>query len=111
MDMFVAPTRPFILKGAFDGFPTGAAVEAGLQSVALLLTDPLGFNTIFRDGEDAVIIQPERDDIVARILQLASDPQRLAAIGESGRTALTASHSYDAQIAPRLAVLRSLSED
>jgi glycosyltransferase involved in cell wall biosynthesis len=111
MDMFVSPTRPFILKGAFDGFPTGAAVEAGLQSVALLLTDPLGFNAIFRDGEDAVIIQPERDDIVARILQLASDPQRLAAIGESGRIALTASHSYDAQIAPRLAVLRSLSED
>lgn len=111
MDMFVSPTRPFILEGAFDGFPTGAAIEAGLQSVALLLTDPLGFNWIFRDGEDAIIVQPERDDIVARILQLASDPARLAAIGENGRVALTASHSHDAQIAPRLALLRALPGD
>jgi glycosyltransferase involved in cell wall biosynthesis len=110
MDMFVSPTRPFILKGAFDGFPTGAAIEAGLQSVALLLTDPLGFNDFLRDGEDAVIVQAERDDIVARILQLASDPNRLAAIGENGRVALTASHGYDAQIAPRLAMLRSLPD-
>ncbi len=112
MDMFVSPTRAFALsKGAFDGFPTGAAIEAGLQSVALLLTDPLGFNTMLRDGEDAIIVQPDRDNIVARILQLASNPDRLAAIGESGRIALTAAYSYDVQIAPRLAVLRSLPDD
>ena len=112
MDMFLSPTRAFTLsKGAFDGFPTGAAVEAGLQGVALLLTDPLGFNSIFRDGEDAIIIRPDRDDIVAHILQLARNPDRLAAVGENGRIALTASHGYDAQIAPRLALLRSLPED
>ena len=112
MDMFVSPTRAFTLtKGGFDGFPTGAAVEAGLQSVALLLTDPLGFNSMLRDGEDAIIVQPDRDNIVAHILQLASNPERLAAIGENGRIALTASHGYDAQIAPRLAVLQSLVEE
>ncbi|HEY1796707.1 MAG TPA: glycosyltransferase family 4 protein [Stellaceae bacterium] len=112
MDMFVSPTRAFTLsKGAFDGFPTGAAIEAGLQCVALLLTDPLGFNTMLRDGEDAIIVQPDRDNIVARILQLASHPDRLAAIGENGRVALTASHGYAAQIAPRLAVLRSLPDE
>lgn len=111
MDMFLSPTRAFDLaKGAFDGFPTGAAIEAGLQSVALLLTDPLGFNSFLRDGEDAIIVQPDRDDIVAHILRLACDPARLAAIGESGRIALTASHGADAQIAPRLAVLRSLAD-
>lgn len=111
MDMFVSPTRAFTLsKGSFDGFPTGAAIEAGLQSVALLLTDPLGFNSFLRDGEDAVIVQPDRDDIVAHILRLASDPARLTAIGENGRAALTAAYGYDAQIAPRLAVLRSLTD-
>jgi glycosyltransferase involved in cell wall biosynthesis len=112
MDMIIAPTRPFILdKGAFDGFPTTACLEAGLQCVAVLLTDPLNCNAIFRDGEDAIIIQPDRDDIVARVLQLARDPDRLAAIGESGRGALIAAYNRDVQIEPRLAVLRSLPDD
>jgi glycosyltransferase involved in cell wall biosynthesis len=111
MDLIVAPTRPFILRGGFDGFPTASCVEAGLQSVALALTDPLGLNSIFRDGEDAIIIRPERDDIVARVLQLARDPARLAEIGESGRIALTAAFNRDVQIEPRLAMLRGLPDD
>jgi glycosyltransferase involved in cell wall biosynthesis len=112
MDLVVSPNRPFILnKGGFDGFPTTACIEAGLQSVALLLTDPLGCNAIFRDGEDAIIIRPERDDIVAHILQMARDPERVAAIGESGRIALTAAYNRDVQIAPRLAVLRELLDE
>jgi glycosyltransferase involved in cell wall biosynthesis len=110
MDVFVSPNRPFILKGGFDGFPTGAAIEAGLQGVALLLTDPLGFNSIFHDGEDAIIIRPERDHIVARILQVMQDPARLAEIGERGRIALTAAFCREAQIEPRIAMLRTLAE-
>ena len=110
MDMVVAPTRPFIIQGGFDGFPTASCVEAGLQSVALLLSDPLNFNSFLSDGDDAIIVKPERDDIVAHILRLAQDPARLAAIGESGRIALTAAFHRDVQIEPRLAMLRELPD-
>jgi glycosyltransferase involved in cell wall biosynthesis len=110
MDMVVAPTRPFIIKGGFDGFPTASCIEAGLQGVALLLTDPLDLNWFLSDGEDAIIVKPERDDIVAHILRLAQDPARLAAIGESGRIALTAAFSREAQVEPRLAMLRALPD-
>ncbi len=110
MDMIVAPTRPFIIKGGFDGFPTASCVEAGLQGVALLLSDPLNLNFFLSDGDDAIIVKPERDDIVAHILRLAQDPARLAAIGESGRIALTAAFSRDVQIEPRLAMLRKLPD-
>jgi glycosyltransferase involved in cell wall biosynthesis len=110
MDMVVAPTRPFVIKGGFDGFPTASCVEAGLQSVALLLTDPLNLNWFLRDGEDAIIIKPDRDDIVARVLQLLGDPGRLAAIGESGRVALTGAFGWDVQMPPRLDLLRHLPD-
>lgn len=109
MDMVVAPTRPFIITGGFDGFPTASCVEAGLQGVALLLSDPLNLNWFLRDGEDAIIVKPERDDIVAHILRLAQDPAQLAAIGESGRITLTAAFNRDVQIEPRIAMLRELT--
>lgn len=110
IDLIVAPTRPFVMRGGFDGFPTASCVEAGLQSVALALTDELGLNTIFRDGEDAVILRPDRDDIAGRILRLAQDPTRLATIGEAGRIALIGAFGRDVQIAPRLELLRGLPE-
>ncbi len=110
MDMVVAPTRPYIIQGGFDGFPTASCVEAGLQSVALLLSDPLNLNWFLRDGEDAIIVKPDRDDIVARVLQLLGDPGRLAAIGESGRVALTAAFGWDVQMPPRLELLRHLPD-
>lgn len=110
MDLVVAPTRPFILPGGFDGFPTASCVEAGLQSVAIACTDPLGFNAMFRDGEDIVLVKPDRDDIVGHVLRLARDPARLAAIGEHGRTALIAGFHSDVQMPPRLELLRRLPE-
>ena len=110
MDLIVAPTRPFVMPGAFDGFPTASCVEAGLQSVAIACTDPLGFNAMFRDGEDIVLVRPDRDDIVGHVLRLAQDPARLASIGENGRVALISGFGWDVQMAPRLELLRHLPD-
>ena len=86
--MVVAPTRPFVLTGGFDGLPDRLLRRRpGCRSVALLLTDPLNLNFVFRDGEDAIIIRAERDDIVARILQLRPRP------GPAGRRSAEAGGS------------------
>ncbi|MBI4770096.1 MAG: glycosyltransferase family 4 protein, partial [Chloroflexi bacterium] len=55
MDLILSPNAPFLLApGAFDGFPTGGCVEAGLCGVAVFCTDPLGLNVAFKDGEELV---------------------------------------------------------
>jgi glycosyltransferase involved in cell wall biosynthesis len=108
MDLTLAPTRPFVLSGMFDGFPTGGCVEAGLQAVAVMCTDELRLNTVFRDGDDIVIVRPDRDDIVARIMELAREPARLAKIGENGRTKMAGAFGHAAQLSPRIEILRSI---
>jgi len=108
MDLTLAPTRPFIVQGMFDGFPTGGCVEAGLQSVAVMCTDELRLNTIFQDGDDIVIVRPDRDDIVARIVELVRDPARLARIGENGRVSMISGYGHAAQLLPRIEMLRSI---
>jgi len=42
MDMILSPNGSFILHpGAFDGFPTGCCIEAGMCGVAVMATDDL----------------------------------------------------------------------
>jgi glycosyltransferase involved in cell wall biosynthesis len=109
MDLILGPTRPFVLApGLFDGFPTGACVEAGLQSVAVLCSDELKQNTMFRDGEEIIIVRPDKANILAHLQSLVGDPQRLASIGEKGRARMLEVFGRDAQIEPRLRLLRSL---
>ena len=108
MDLTLAPTRPFILPGMFDGFPTGGCVEAGLQAVAVMCSDELRLNTIFRDGNDIVIVRPDRDDIIAHIMELMRDPARLAEIGENGRATMLGAFGHAVQLLPRIEILRSI---
>ena len=109
MDLILSRTRPFVLgHGKFDGFPTGACVEAGLQAVAILCSDALRLNPGFRRGEEIVIVRPQVDDIVAHVRELERNPERLAAIGDKGRMALADFFGRKAQIAPRIEVLKAL---
>lgn len=109
MDAIVSPTRPFVLgPGRFDGFPTGCSVEAGLQEVAVLCTDPLRLNSEYRDGIDLVLVEPEVENIVATILSLAREPGRLAALGTAARRRMLEVYSHARQMQPRLDLLRSL---
>jgi glycosyltransferase involved in cell wall biosynthesis len=109
MDLILSPNRPFVLgHGKFDGFPTGSCVEAGLQAVAVVCSDELRLNPGFRRGEEIVIVRPQVGDIVAHVRELERNPECLAAIGERGRAALADFFGREAQITPRIEVLKAL---
>ena len=108
-DLILSPNRPDILaNGAFDGFPTGSCVEAGLQEAAILCTDLLRLNREFTDGEDMVLIEPDVGDILQKLMPLISQPAILAQIGKAGRDRLVQFFGRERQLAPRLVVLRDL---
>lgn len=112
MDLVLAPTRPSVrAAGAFDGFPTAACVEAGLQEVTVVCSDELKLNRAFVDGTDIVIIRPALTNIVDRLMQLIGDPERIAAIGESGRKRMTEVFNREVQIKPRVDMLRLLANE
>jgi glycosyltransferase involved in cell wall biosynthesis len=109
LDLILSPNRPGILAdGAFDGFPTGSCVAAGLQEAAILCTDVLKMNTDYRDGVDLVLVEPSVDDIVRRLLPVIQERGALAQIGRSGRLRLTEIFGRETQLLPRFAVLRAL---
>lgn len=84
MDAIVSVNRPFVLApGAFDGFPTGACLEAGFRGVANLINDPLGLNDAFIDGEDILVLEDDIARDAAKIAPLLADPARLAALGRA----------------------------
>ena len=71
-DIIISPNIPFVLtKGSFDGFPTGSVIEAGYQGVAMLVTDELNMNNnMFINNQELIIIRPNIEDIVNKILYL-----------------------------------------
>jgi glycosyltransferase involved in cell wall biosynthesis len=109
LDLILSPNRPGILaKGAFDGFPTGSCVAAGLQEAAMFCTDVLKVNTDYRDGVDLVLVEPSVNDIVRRLLPIIQERGALAQIGRNGRLRLTEIFGRDTQLPPRFAVLRAM---
>jgi glycosyltransferase involved in cell wall biosynthesis len=111
MDIILSPNIPFVLyAGAFDGFPTGACVEAALCGTALFVTDELGMNDgYFKDGEEIVIISREPEQIADAIGRYISEPERLSSIGQSGQRVVRQLFSLDVQMSPRLRVLSDVS--
>lgn len=106
VDAIVSPNAPGILApGAFDGFPTGAVVEAMLSGVPAFVTDPLRLNSWFRPEREIVLIERDPTTIAEALGGLLADPVRLRAIGERGRARATALFNLDAQMAPRFAAL------
>jgi glycosyltransferase involved in cell wall biosynthesis len=106
MDMILSPNKPFVLsEGAFDGFPTGSCVEAGMSGVPLFCTDPLQLNTSLRDGEEIVIIPEDADGIVELIEPYYQDPSRLEEMGKKGQAALRREYDTTVQMAPRLRLI------
>ena len=109
LDLILSPNRPGILAdGAFDGFPTGSCVAAGLQEAAIFCTDLLKMNTDYRDGVDLVLVEPSVNDIVRRLLPVIRERGALAQIGRNGRIRLTEIFGRKAQLPPRFAVLRAV---
>lgn len=109
MDVIVSPSRPFHQGGRFDGFPLGAAVEAGLRGAVVMATDAMGEGGPF--GEDEMIVtRPDRDEIAQRLSELASSPDLLLRTATAGQSAFRRVYGRDAQLAPRFRLLEALMQ-
>lgn len=108
IDAIVSPNRPSVLApGAFDGFPTGAVVDAMLAGVAAYVTDPLGCNAWFEAEREIVVIDPEPSSVAATLSRAFAAPDRVAAIGQDGRLRAAELFDLESQMAFRLEALRS----
>lgn len=108
-DFAVFPTRSNQLgSGTFDGFPTGAAVEAGLAGCVVLTTNPLMQECPLTPDKDYFIIEASTDSIVARLLTLKSDRESLNKLKEQSARAFTQVFALETQMKPRLNVVNEL---
>lgn len=111
MDLIISPNAAFrLLPGAFDGFPTGSCVEAGLCGVALMCTDELGQNIYLRDGEDIIFITSDVQEIAAKISYFYTHPAELQAIAKAGQLHLRSLFSPQAQMQPRIDLLHQFTD-
>lgn len=106
MDIILSPNVPFVLApGAFDGFPTGCCIEAGLCGVAVFCSDPLDLNPCFVDGEDIAIIPLDAQSVADRILEYYHAPQRLYGLAERCQASFLKVFDIEQQMQPRLDLL------
>jgi glycosyltransferase involved in cell wall biosynthesis len=106
--VIVSPTKTDTLAvGAFDGFPTGATVEAALAGVAVIASDGRQQNRLFRDGRDIVIVPPDADAIVERLTAVLRRPGELRRIAQAGLATARDGYSVDRQLWARREILQS----
>ena len=109
MDAILSPNASFVLRpGAFDGFPTGCCIEAGLCGVAVFCSDDLQQNVAFKDGEEIVIVARDAAEISRQISAYYQNPARLCELCEQGQKAFARVFDVEAQMAPRFRILREL---
>jgi glycosyltransferase involved in cell wall biosynthesis len=85
MDMIISINRPFDLTpGSFDGFPTGACIEAGFRGVLNCINDPLNLNPCLIDSQDIVLLNLDHQSSAARLRDLIKNPPELYRIAERG---------------------------
>jgi len=78
MDAIISVNRPFALApGAFDGFPTGACIEAGFHGVLNCINDPLALNPVLVPGEDFLLLDFDQAQSVTRLRRLLDCPDEL----------------------------------
>jgi len=106
MDLILSPNVPFVLRpGAFDGFPTGACMEAAFCGVPVFCTDILKQNIVFKDGEEIVIVPRDVDDICASINHYYKNYEELIQLGRRGQQAFERELEIDLQLARRFRIL------
>lgn len=106
MDIILSPNAAFTLRpGAFDGFPTGACVEAGLCGVAVFCTDPLQQNLMFSDRRDIILITRSADEICNNIGAYHNDPAELWRLRLDGQRTFKRIFDLKAQMEPRIKLL------
>ena len=106
-DIIISPNIPFmLLPGSFDGFPTGCVIEAGLNEVAMFVTDELDMNkNWFEDGKEIVIIKPSPKFITKTVEFYLKNPSKLQVISEAGALKIKDLFSFEKQIAHRISII------
>jgi hypothetical protein len=93
-------------EGKFDGFPL--VTDAGICGVAMFVSDPLGQNEDFVQGQELEIIRTEPDDVVERLLPYCSDPARLRDMSVRGQRRISQLRNKEEKLAAKAAILRTL---
>ena len=110
MDIILSPNiSGKIYSGSTDGFPTGCCVEAGMRGTAIFATDEFGsVGGSYIDGRDVIVVNYDVADIVKKIEAHYRNPEALKALGERAIKTLRDVHSLEAQMGPRIQLLRGL---
>lgn len=118
MDAIISPNISGLEKdggvGSFDGFPTTTCVEAGIQGVAMFLSDSLGQNAtlngspILVAGVDFELIDRNVEHLISTMDQYFANPERFRSLGNAGRAALLRVFSFENQMKPRMNLLNSI---
>jgi len=112
MDLVVSPNKPFLLHpGNFDGFPTGACVEASLCGVAVMASDALEQNPGYHSGESILIVPPAADAMVEAMRGLLREPMRVASIARAGQALTRRWYAPEVQIGRRREVLEAVAQE
>jgi lipopolysaccharide transport system ATP-binding protein len=111
MDLIVSPNRPGQLHlGNFDGFPTGACVEAALCEVAVMATDALQQNPGYVDQQSIFLLdhngEPLPEQIERTVRHLAVHPEQLSQLANACQRLTRTLYAPERQIATRQDILR-----
>ncbi len=108
IDVIVSPNKPYVInKGAFDGFPLGTVIEAALNGVVAIVSDPLKQNNVFIDKQELIIINAEISSIEKEVISLIENPELLYSISEKGQKKFSEVYSNVVQMNPRIELLRN----
>ena len=108
MDAIISINRPgTLLPGAFDGFPTGACIEAGFHGVLNCVNDPLSLNPVLRPGQDFLLLDFDQNQSVSRLRQLLDSPEELYRLAYANWRAFRTIFSTDSQLWARTRLITS----
>jgi len=109
-DVIVSLPVPGVLApGAFDGFPTASCVEAALNGVAIVSSDPLDQNRVFQDGRDIHVTGGSALEAAGRVRAMLAEPGGLRRVGQAGMRTARRAYGVGAQLIPRRTILESLT--
>jgi lipopolysaccharide transport system ATP-binding protein len=111
MHIIVSPVRSHVLHpGNFDGFPTGAALNAVLNGCVLITTDPhdnaekLGL----KDGRDLFLTSDRPSEIIQLINRLFYDRELLDKVGKNGYARFFEITNFKAQMLEKFNILNGI---
>lgn len=109
IDIIISPNiNNKIGTGWFDGFPTGCVLEAMLQGVVAICTDPLRLNgTNFEKDKEMIIVEHDSYEVVEKVEYLMLNFHEIKNISIAGYHKANKLFSFEKQILPRLELLKN----